>query len=179
MARKIVTNEEKIAAKILDLFNDVTIDPTMVGLYISQIAHHELYSKLNTAIEEARSRRPIIVGNTELDGTEEEETYGTDFETRCGILGELYINEKGNETYEEFIEQNDLGLPLGYLISSGIVESTPKAEGFINDTFDALLAAYGLEDGEEELYGLDDLTQNHDFIYDRNDMPDDDEEDEN
>lgn len=58
MARKIVTNEEKIAAKILDLFNDVTIDPAMVGLYISQIAHHELYSKLSTAIEEARSRRP-------------------------------------------------------------------------------------------------------------------------
>lgn len=124
---------------------------------------------------------PLVAGNPDLDGTEEEGTHGTDFTTRCNILGELYINEKGNETYQEFVEQNDLGLPLGYLISSGIVESTPKAKDFINDTFDALLAAYGLEDGEEELYGLDDLIQNHDFIYDRNYpyMLDDDEEDEN
>jgi hypothetical protein len=49
--------------------------------------------------------------------------------------------------FEDFFEYNDLGLPLAYLISTGVVEAkTERAKAFVNETFDLLLAAVGVED---------------------------------
>jgi hypothetical protein len=48
--------------------------------------------------------------------------------------------------FQDFIEYNDLGLPLAYAIAEGIVESTDIASNFINEAFDILLSALGLED---------------------------------
>jgi hypothetical protein len=41
---------------------------------------------------------------------------------------------------------NDLGLPLAHLISNGIVESTPLAEEFINQSFSWLMDLFEIED---------------------------------
>ena len=71
----------------------------------------------------------------------------TEFDTRCEILADLWMNYRGDEGFESFIEYNDLGLPLAYLISSKIVK--PEAElatGFINETFELLMAALELEE---------------------------------
>jgi hypothetical protein len=57
--------------------------------------------------------------------------------------------------FQDFIEYNDLGLPLAYAIAEGIVESTDIASNFINEAFDILLSALGLEDtGYESLEDL-------------------------
>jgi hypothetical protein len=48
--------------------------------------------------------------------------------------------------FQDFIEYNDLGLPLAYAIAEGIVESTDIASNFINEAFDILLSALGVED---------------------------------
>lgn len=79
----------------------------------------------------------------------------TTFEARCDILGELWVGYKGDPEFEDFISYNDLGLPLAYAISTEIVKSTPKAEMFINETFDLLLSGLGKED--EGFDSLDDL----------------------
>ena len=71
----------------------------------------------------------------------------TEFDTRCSILADLWINYRGDEGFEEFIEYNDIGLPLAYLIDSKIVKpSSELANGFINETFELLLAALDLEE---------------------------------
>ncbi len=81
----------------------------------------------------------------------------TTFENKCAILAELWLNYKADEEFEDFIEYNDLGLPLAYAISSGIVERTQKADGFIEETFELLLASLDVED--EGFESLDDLLQ--------------------
>lgn len=71
----------------------------------------------------------------------------TEFDTRCSILSELWLNYRGDEGFESFIEYNDLGLPLAYLISSNIVKPNAElATGFINETFELLMAALELEE---------------------------------
>ena len=79
----------------------------------------------------------------------------TTYEAKCEILGELWIQYKHDEEFEDFIEYNDLGLPLAYAISGGIVHSTPIAENFIEETFELLLS--GLEMEDEGFDSLEDI----------------------
>ncbi len=85
----------------------------------------------------------------------------TKFEDRCGILAEIWLNYRDDEEFADFIEYNDLGLPLAYAISAGIVEGTEKAEGFVNETFDLLLASLDVE-GDTGFETLEDLLQTDD-----------------
>lgn len=66
------------------------------------------------------------------------------------ILSELWLNYRGDEEFSDFVEYNDIGLPLAYAISAGIVETNPIAENFISESFNLLLAGLGIEDGEFE-----------------------------
>lgn len=70
----------------------------------------------------------------------------TPYSDKCSILGDLWIEYKNDEQFQDFIEYNDLGLPLAYAIAGGIVESSPIAEGFITESFDLFLSALELED---------------------------------
>ncbi len=83
----------------------------------------------------------------------------TPFNVRCQILGELWLSYREDEEYQDFVEYNDLGLPLAYAIAEKIVEPNDKAEGFINETWDMLLAGLEVEDSGfdsiEELLQLD------------------------
>ena len=70
----------------------------------------------------------------------------TSFENKAVILSDLWLNFRRDEEFADFIEYNDLGLPLAYAISEGIVKTTDLAEGFVNEAFDLLLAGIGVED---------------------------------
>ena len=70
----------------------------------------------------------------------------TPFSKRCEILSELWINYRDNETFEEFIEYNDLGLPMAHLIAENLVEATRQGEIYIDETFELLLNVLSIED---------------------------------
>jgi hypothetical protein len=70
----------------------------------------------------------------------------TNYSSKCDILGRLWIDFRDDEQFLDFIEYNDLGLPMSYFISEGIVQSTPLSEGYINETFDLFLAALNISD---------------------------------
>ena len=73
-----------------------------------------------------------------------------EFANKCGILGELWINYKDDKQFGDFIEYNDLGLPLAYMIAEGLVkEITPLGEQYIEETFTLFIA--GLEINENEV----------------------------
>ena len=76
-------------------------------------------------------------------------------ENKAGILSELWLGYKNDQNFEDFFSYNDLGLPLAYAISSGIVKATELSNRFIDETFSLLLASLEIED--EGYDGLDDI----------------------
>lgn len=70
----------------------------------------------------------------------------TDFSNKITILAELWMNYRDDDHLDDFIEYNDLGLPMAYLIMNEIVLPTQQSELYINETFDLLLAALSVED---------------------------------
>jgi hypothetical protein len=63
---------------------------------------------------------------------------------------------RGDSEFGDFIEYNDLELPLAYAIVNKFVETTPAANTLISETFDLMLEAQEIEedDGYEGLYDL-------------------------
>jgi hypothetical protein len=82
----------------------------------------------------------------------------TTYSNKTSILSELWINYKQDEEFLDFIEYNDMGLPLAYAIDHEIVKSTDLSQRFIEETFDLLLAALEVDDTGfetlDELLGL-------------------------
>jgi hypothetical protein len=85
----------------------------------------------------------------------------TNFETKCEILSDLWINYKDNEELEDFVEYNDLGLPLAYLIHTELVTVNETGMPYVDETFNLLCKALDLDlDGDytslNELMDVDD-----------------------
>ena len=81
-----------------------------------------------------------------------------DFSSKCEILGDLWLDYKNDEAFSDFIEYNDIGLPLAYAISSGLAKAEPQGELYVTETWDLLIEA--LEADAELTYdSLDDLLE--------------------
>jgi hypothetical protein len=70
----------------------------------------------------------------------------TNFEDKALILGQLWINYKGEDEWADFFEYNDLGLPLAFAFAEGIVNHTPTLEQYINETWDLFIEGLDVED---------------------------------
>ena len=70
----------------------------------------------------------------------------TTYEAQCDILADLWIDYKNDVEFQDFVDYNDLGLPLAYAVSNAIVASTDLAKSFITETFAVLLDTLGIED---------------------------------
>jgi hypothetical protein len=87
----------------------------------------------------------------------------TPYSSKASILAELWMNYRGDEEFQDFVEYNDLGLPLAYAITENVVSSKPMAEQFINETFDLFLTGLGIEDtGFETLDEILELKESQD-----------------
>jgi hypothetical protein len=70
----------------------------------------------------------------------------TDFSNICRILADLYSNYKEDVGFREFIEFNDLGLPLAYLTAENLCDVTNDGEKYIAETWQLFLASLSLDD---------------------------------
>lgn len=68
----------------------------------------------------------------------------TTFENKCSILGDIWLNYRQDTAFTEFFWYNDLGLPLAFAISEGIVDATPTATQLIEESFAMLLGTFGI-----------------------------------
>jgi hypothetical protein len=79
------------------------------------------------------------------------------FENKVSILAELWMNYREDEDLKDFVEYNDLGLPLSYFLMNELVLPTKQAELYIDETYNLLIASLGVEDVEwtslDELLG--------------------------
>lgn len=79
-----------------------------------------------------------------------------DFADKAGMLGQLWIEFRGDEDFSDFIEYNDLGLPLAYMVAEGLVkECSPVGEDVIDETYKMFMALLELE--EIDLEVLEDI----------------------
>ena len=85
---------------------------------------------------------------------------------KAKILSELWMNHREEEAFEEFVDYNDIGLPLAHVIYTGIVLPTLTADQYIEETFDMLLVTLGFVDengdtiNEEEWEDLEEMLSN-------------------
>jgi hypothetical protein len=56
------------------------------------------------------------------------------------------MDYRSDTEFQDFIEYNDLGLPLAYAVASNLVEILPIAESYIDETFELLITSLGLTD---------------------------------
>lgn len=81
---------------------------------------------------------------------------GTTLENKCSILSELWMEYRDQVEFEDFIQYNDLGLPLAFMLDEGLVHPTSRSTLMINETFDLFLATLG-RDGDDGYENLDEL----------------------
>jgi hypothetical protein len=84
----------------------------------------------------------------------------THFSKQCEILSQLWMDYRHDEDFEDFIEYNDLGLPLAHFIHEDIVKPTPQAELYVGETFNLFIAALEA-DPEEDYETLEDLLMRY------------------
>jgi hypothetical protein len=83
---------------------------------------------------------------------------GNTFENKVTILAELWMNYRDDEELQDFVEYNDLGLPLAYFLMNEIVLPTSQSELYINETYDLFIASLQVADKEWE--SLDEVLGN-------------------
>jgi hypothetical protein len=70
----------------------------------------------------------------------------TDFDSKCQILGDFYSQYRDEKDFEDFMEFNDLGLPLAYFVSQNLCDVSDDGVRYINETFDLFIASLEIQD---------------------------------
>lgn len=70
----------------------------------------------------------------------------TDFTNKCEILGQFYSQYREEKDFQDFMEFNDLGLPLAYFVSEDLCEVSDDGVRYINETYDLFIASLEIED---------------------------------
>ena len=71
-------------------------------------------------------------------------------ENKISILSELWMNFRDDSSFKDFIEYNDLGLPLAYIILNDLADMNDNTIMYIDETYDLFVAALDIEDKEWE-----------------------------
>jgi hypothetical protein len=86
----------------------------------------------------------------------------TPIETQASILAELWMDYRDEEYFAEFFQYADIGFPLAYVISKGVVKTTPEADKFISDTWEVFMGLCGHEE-DTGFDSLEDVLANTDL----------------
>lgn len=80
----------------------------------------------------------------------------TDFRYKCEILAKVWLDYREDKEWQEYIAYNDLGLPIAYLVSHGLLlneqidevteDTFPIAANFVNEAFRLLLAGLDIQE---------------------------------
>lgn len=80
-----------------------------------------------------------------------------DYADKTGILGQLWIDYREDENFSLFMEYNDIGLPLSYVVAEGLVPAlTQLGEDYVDETLEMFFKL--LEISEQEVEMLDKIN---------------------
>ena len=72
-----------------------------------------------------------------------------DFSDKAGVIGQLWIEFRNDEDFSAFMDYNDLGCPMAYMMAEGLIkELTPIGEEMITETFKMFLDLINLTEQE-------------------------------
>lgn len=92
-----------------------------------------------------------------------ENTPITDIKSIYKILGEFWFEYNKEEAFAQFVSFNDIGLPLAYFVSNGIVEATAESDFYVKMTWEMFLDSLEVADtGFESLEQIFDLIDEED-----------------
>ena len=80
------------------------------------------------------------------------------FSKKCEILSDLWFDYQNDEDFKDFMEENDLGLPIAYAIHGEIVLPTENAKKYVHETFELFAKFLGL-DPQREWWNLDEMFE--------------------
>jgi hypothetical protein len=84
-------------------------------------------------------------------------TVVTSLARRCEILSQVWMEHRQDDDFQDFVEFNDLGLPLAYIAAEKLARLTDEGKACVNETFELLLEALDQEDADwadlEDLLG--------------------------
>ena len=75
-----------------------------------------------------------------------QEDHFTPYSNKVSILAELWLNYRSDENFADFVDYNDIGLPVAYALDNEIVIRTEMSDKFIEETFELFLAGLELDD---------------------------------
>jgi hypothetical protein len=78
----------------------------------------------------------------------------TNFSSKCSILGQIWEDHREDKEFVDFVEYNDLGLPLAYLNSEGLAMPSSDGMRYIEETFELFLSSLNVKDT-----GFNDLNE--------------------
>ena len=80
----------------------------------------------------------------------------TDFSKQVEILGQLHIQYRDDDVeLKDFMEFNDIGLPLAYLASEGLCDISDDGKKYVAETWELFLISIGVQDvGFEDLHDV-------------------------
>lgn len=70
----------------------------------------------------------------------------TTFSNMCSILGELWMDYKSDKYFKDFIDYNDIGLPIAFLVDNELVEPSKLAIQYVHETWNIFLAALEIKE---------------------------------
>ena len=84
----------------------------------------------------------------------------TDFYKACAILSELYMGYGDDPDFKDFIEYNDIGIPLAHFVHDGLVrELGDSAHIYVEETFSLLCKSLGYKGATYDFDNLDELLE--------------------
>jgi|LakMenEpi03Aug12_release.lakeMendotaPanAssembly.Ray.scaffolds.fasta_scaffold763912_2 hypothetical protein len=85
----------------------------------------------------------------------------TNFAGKIQVLGHFYLHYDDDEDLKDFVEHHDLGLPFAYGLQAGMITLNPSGKVFVEQAFDGLLEALGIEDtGFKSWDDVEDILSN-------------------
>jgi hypothetical protein len=79
-----------------------------------------------------------------------------DFADKTGVLAQLWIDFREDDSFSAFMQYNDIGVPMAYYIAEGLVNPTPLGEQYVEESLDMMFKL--LEITEEEVEQLEDQS---------------------
>ena len=134
----------------LSNFRDKIDDPEWVTTWAAQRHQNNFADNFKK-----KGKLPFNVPMGQLLGQSHEGGTETSLIDMCDILSSLHSEYQDDERFEDFIEFNDIGLPLAYMVSSELCELTDEGERYIRETWKLFLEELDVPDrGYEDLDSL-------------------------
>ena len=84
-----------------------------------------------------------------------------EMDRKVGVLADLYLNYRDENQFKEFAEYNDIGLPIAHLVHTGLCNMNKEAEVYVEETYDLLVSAMGVEP-DLDYHTIEDMLESMD-----------------